>query len=103
MLKNNLERDFYFSFAYSDIFGVEKISIIESFFGSLEKAWQAEKLEWQEFKNSTVERFFNFKKTFSLEREKKYLQENKINYLLFTDEGYPTNLKNISYPPPIIF
>lgn len=103
MLKNNLERDFYFSFAYSDIFGTEKISIIENFFGSLEKAWQAEKSEWQEFRNSTVERFFNFKKTFSLEKEKNYLQENKINYLLFTDEDYPTNLKNISCPPPIIF
>lgn len=103
MLKNNSERDFYFFFAYSDLFGAEKISLIKNFFGTLEKAWLAEKIEWQEFKNSTVEKFFKFKKNFLPEREKNYLQENKINYLLLIDEDYPSNLKNISYPPPIIF
>lgn len=103
MLKNNSERDFYFSFACSDLFGTKKISFIKDFFGSLKKAWQAEKIAWQEFNISCVEKFFAFKKNFSLEKEKNYLQENKINYLLFIDEDYPTNLKNISCPPPIIF
>ena len=65
MLKNNSERDFYFSFACSDLFGTKKISFIKDFFGSLEKAWQAEKIAWQEFNISCVEKFFAFKKNFS--------------------------------------
>ncbi|MCX6795447.1 MAG: DNA-processing protein DprA [Candidatus Falkowbacteria bacterium] len=103
MSNENNERDFYFSFAYTDIFGVEKIENIKQYFGSLQNAWQAEKEAWNNFKKSTIEKYFSFKNSFSLEQTKKYLSENDIKFSLFIDQDYPENLKNISYPPPVIF
>lgn len=97
------ESDFYFAIAYCNLFGIKKIEEIRIKFGSLKTAWFSTKPEWQGMKDSLINKFFIFKKNFSLENTKKYLEENKINYVLFDDNNYPTNLKNISFPPPIIF
>lgn len=103
MLNNPTERDFYYSFACSDIFGTNKISQIENKFGSLQNAWYSKKESWHGVKESIIEKLFLFKLNFDLNKEREYLEKNKINYLLFIDERYPFYLKNISNPPPIIF
>ncbi|MFZ4648627.1 MAG: DNA-processing protein DprA [Patescibacteria group bacterium] len=103
MSRTEKEREFYFSFAYCDIFGVKRIIEIQEKFGSLEKAWLADKNMWTGLKNSIIEKFFNYKKSFSYQKTTDYLSESDINFLLFDDTKYPTNLKNISNPPPIIF
>lgn len=98
------ERDFYFAFAYSDLFGTKRIEEITKIFGSLEKAWQAPENCWPKgLPAGALNKFFKFKKIFKVSEAKKYLIYNKLNFKIFPDPSYPNLLKNISSPPPIIF
>ncbi len=105
--KNDLsaERDFYFAFAYCDLFGVKNLEKIRVFFGSWARAWQkpAEALAKIGFSEKLCVKFSNFQKDFSWQATEKLLALEDLRYLLFLDSEYPNNLKNISSPPPIIF
>ncbi|MCD5382828.1 DNA-processing protein DprA [Candidatus Gracilibacteria bacterium] len=54
-------------------------------------------------KSISIDKFFDFKKNVSLEKQKKFLEKYDAEILFFEDEKFPKNLKNIPDCPMFLY
>ncbi len=85
--------------------GFKNISKLLLYFGSLNKAYQANSKELIRagLKESLVYEFLDFRKSFSLIENLKKLKQENINFVYFKEDSYPKLLKEIFDPPIIIY
>jgi DNA processing protein len=75
-------------------------------FGSIENAWGArveDILKIDGIKKNAVDAFVQNRDTINLDQELENIQKNKIKVLTLEDDAYPTALKNIYAPPPVLY
>jgi len=78
---------------------------LENYFPDLKSAWQASSLELEKagLKSKLVTEFNQWRKTCNVFKLSEELIQEKINYLTWHDLSYPTILKEISAPPPVLY
>jgi len=54
-------------------------------------------------RDKTINKFYEFKKTFKLEKVLYLIEKENINLIYYTDKYYPQFLKEIPCPPPMLF
>jgi DNA processing protein len=85
--------------------GRVKISQLESYFGNLEQAWQANPADLKQagLDNSSVNAITHWRPRISLDEEMEKLAHYGIKVLTFRDPDYPSRLKEIYDYPPILY
>ncbi len=86
--------------------GPKRIASLISFFGSPSRAWDAtaeEILEVPGMGERIAQVFLQVKRDGLLERELEIMEREGIGFLTILDEGYPSLLKEIKDPPPVIY
>jgi len=89
----------------SDI-GPKRFYQLLDYFGSPDIAWQAKSGEISKILNLSSKissRLFEEKNNILPEEELNLVSKNKIQVLTIEDLLYPENLKNIHYPPPLLY
>ena len=102
----NTELKYWLAFSKLEGVGSANLFDIYSHFASMEAAWIASTLDWQEVKqlrNSTISAFKEKQKKIDIDKiEDEFLSKN-ISVVTIADEKYPECLKNIVDPPAILF
>jgi len=85
--------------------GRAKFSLMEQFFGSLEKAWCAGASELQAagLDNRSVEAIMAKRPAISLDAEMEKLEQYRVKAYTWKDEEYPSLLKEIYDLPPVLY
>ncbi|QQG52366.1 MAG: DNA-protecting protein DprA [Candidatus Falkowbacteria bacterium] len=93
------------SLAACPYLGPKKIAHLENIFPDLGKIFEvnAEQLLSIGPSSGWINKFINWRQTFSLTALLETLQSEKISYLSWHESQYPQLLKEISSPPPILF
>ncbi len=102
----NSELKYWLAFSKLEGVGSANLFDIYSHFGSMEAAWIASALDWQEVKqlrNSTISAFKEKQKEIDLDELEKEFASKNIGVVTIADEEYPECLRNISDPPAILF
>lgn len=76
-----------------------------NFFHSWEKIYNSNYNNFKKLniKDETINKFFNFKKDFNINKIINIIQKENIGILYFKDKNYPKNLKEISDFPIVLF
>jgi len=103
-----MNRELKYWLAFSKIEGVGSASLLDIYthFGSMEAAWIASVLDWQEVKqlrNSTIATFKDAQKKINVEALEEEVFSKNINVVTIADDNYPEELKNITDAPAILF
>lgn len=85
--------------------GRARFSRLEQYFGELERAWHASaaELEMAGLDARTIEAIMAHRPKLSLDAEMEKLERYKITVLTRKDEAYPSRLKEIYDPPPVLY
>lgn len=85
--------------------GRVRFSLLERHFASLGHAWEASRLELlaSGLDERTVSQIINFRQQISPEAELELLERHGIQALTWHDATYPTRLKEIDDPPPVLY
>ena len=85
--------------------GRVKISLLEKYFGILEKAWFATFIELREagLDTKAVDAIITNRKDISPEQELEKLLKLNIKVLSWNDEEYPGRLKEVDDKPPVLY
>ena len=102
----NKELKYWLGFSQLEGVGSASLSDIYNHFHSMEAAWIASVLDWQEIKqlrNSTICTFKDKQKTINLDKLQEEFLSKNIDVITIADEKYPESLKNINDPPGILY
>ena len=82
-----------------------KLSLLEAFFGDLEKAWNASASELKAagLDAKSIKMILTFRDRISLDTELEKLERYKVRVITGDDSGYPSRLKEIYDCPPLIY
>ena len=85
--------------------GRVKFGQLESYFGSLENAWQAAPSELKQagLDKSSIQAITSWRPRISLEAEMEKLAGYGVKVTTYHDEDYPARLKEIYDYPPILY
>ena len=85
--------------------GRAKFSLLESYFGGLERAWQAtpHELKSAGLDNKSVETILTLRPRISLDAEIERLERYKVKVITSRDPAYPPRLKEIYDYPPLLY
>ncbi len=85
--------------------GRARFSRLEQYFGKLEQAWQASatELEVAGLDARTIKAIMVHRPKLSLDAEMEKLERYKVTVLTWKDESYPSRLKEIYDPPPVLY
>ncbi len=86
--------------------GYKRIWSLFEHFGSLEKAWQADKLDLQAIKSlpsAVIDKFLQVRQTISLEKPLANLEKYNVQAVTQLEPEYPVQLKALVQPPLIIY
>ena len=85
--------------------GPAKISLLKKHFGDLERAWFASASELQScgLDSSTVKKIISQRPLISPEREIEKLEKEGVRALSWDDPEYPSRLREIYDPPPVLY
>ncbi len=85
--------------------GRVRFSRLEQHFGKLERAWQASatELEMAGLDNRSIEAITAMRPKISLDAEMEKLERYRVTALTLKDEAYPSRLKEIYDPPPVLY
>jgi DNA processing protein len=85
--------------------GRVRFSRLEQHFGKLERAWQASatELEMAGLDNRSIEAITAMRPKISLDAEMEKLERYRVTVLTWKDEAYPSRLKEIYDPPPVLY
>ncbi|HUU63985.1 MAG TPA: DNA-processing protein DprA [Dehalococcoidia bacterium] len=85
--------------------GRVRLSRLEQYFGKLERAWQASatELETAGLDSRSIEAVISNRPKISLDAEMEKLERYKVTVLTIKDEAYPSRLKEIYDPPPVLY
>lgn len=102
---NNQELQYWVGFSLIPGIGKVRFSQLESYFGSLEKAWQASPAELKQagLDKNVINAVTHWQPKISLDTEMEKLERYGVNAFTWHDEGYPSRLKEIYDYPPIIY
>mgnify|MGYP002346176911 CR=1 FL=1 len=93
-------------FSLNKGFGYRSIANIRKVFGTLEKAFNSNRLaDWRNtgLKTTEIVGWFEFKKQFRFQPYFDEMQKKGINFIDFWSKGYPEKLKNIYSPPVVLY
>jgi len=78
---------------------------LEQHFGEMERAWQASatELEMAGLDNRSIEAIMAIRPKIALDTEMEKLERYKVTVLTWKDEAYPSRLKEIYDPPPVLY
>jgi len=101
----NKDIKYWIGFSMIPRIGRVKISQLESYFGSLEPAWQANPAELKRsgLDSSSINAIANWRPKISLEAEMEKLNRYGVKALTWHDPDYPSRLKEIYDYPPILY
>ena len=102
----NKELKYWLAFSKLEGVGSANLFDIYSHFGSMESAWIASSLDWQEVKqlrNSTISAFKEKQKDICLDELEDEFLKKDIHVVTISDENYPEVLRNIDNPPAILY
>lgn len=85
--------------------GAVRLRGLLDYFGSLEIAWQApaDRLREAGLPARALENFLRVRKDCSLEMIWRSIQKRDIQVITWEDECYPSRLKEIDQPPPVLY
>lgn len=85
--------------------GAQKMKILLGFFGTAEKAWQADlsRLERSGIGNNIAEKIITEREKINPDEEWTKLEKENIRMITLADENYPKLLKEIPNPPYILY
>jgi len=85
--------------------GAARLGTLLRYFGDAETAWNAspEELRLAGLGPKLVETFQQLRSSVSLERVWERVQSQGIQVMTWEDEAYPTRLKQIDQPPPVLY
>lgn len=96
---------FWVGLNYLEGIGPQRFKLLLDYFGTAKTAYEASEKIWKELglPNKVVDDFLKFRQSFN---PQKFLDETlikDIKIIRFTDKDYPSNLKQISDCPPILY
>ena len=102
---NLQERDYWLAFNVVGGIGPKRFGQILKHFGSATKAWKADNDNWLKtsLPLTLIDHLIYFKKQFDLLSYKLRLEKYLITFLTLEDNQYPNILKEIDFPPFIIY
>ncbi len=85
--------------------GAQKMKILLGFFGTAEKAWQADlsQLERSRIGNNIAGKIVSGREKINPDEEWKKLEKENIKVITLADDNYPQLLKEIPNPPYILY
>lgn len=86
--------------------GAKRFFKLMEYFGTAEEAWRAKKEEIVKLLNlspAIAERIFQERDTLEINKELELLERYKTKVLTVKDDSYPERLKEISFPPPLLY
>jgi DNA processing protein len=101
----NKEIKYWVGFSLIPHIGRVKLSQLESYFGSLEEAWQAAPAELKHagLDTSAINAFTYWRPKIALDEEMEKLDRYGVKVLTFHDPDYPSRLKEIYDYPPVLY
>ncbi len=85
--------------------GAVRLQGLIAYFGDLESAWKAEQAGLREagLGSKVIERVIQARENVNLDQVWETIQKQGIKILTWRDEEYPSRLKEIDQPPPVLF
>ncbi|MDY6833518.1 MAG: DNA-processing protein DprA [Chloroflexota bacterium] len=85
--------------------GAAKFALLEDYFGELGRAWHASpaQLRASGLDAKSVEAIHTARSSISLETEIDKLRRYRVRVLTHKDTAYPARLREIDYPPPLLY
>jgi DNA processing protein len=99
------ERAYWIGFNLVKGIGAVRFQSLLDRFGDAESAWNAttEELSQAGLSEKIIERFCDLKSTLDLEKYWDFIQNQGIRVLTWKDAEYPSHLKEIEQPPPVLY
>lgn len=99
------EQAYWLAFSLAPEIGSARIQQLLSFFGSLEAAWSASSVHWQEagLSSALVQNLEQHRRRLVLQAEWDKLARVGAHLLCLADENYPRLLKKIHNPPAVLY
>jgi len=107
MLSEVSNKDLKYWVGFSLIPGIGRVRLtqLENYFGSLEKAWHAAPVDLKQsgLDSGSIRAIASWRPKLSLEAEVEKLERYGVKALTWHDSGYPPRLKEIYDYPPILY
>jgi DNA processing protein len=99
------ERLYWIGFNLVKGIGAVRFQSLLDYFGNAESAWNASPAELSQagLGEKVLERFFELKSTLDLKKFRDQIDKQGIRVLIWQDTDYPTHLKEIDQPPPVLY
>lgn len=99
------EKDYLLALTQSEILGPSRLQRLRGFFNTWEKIWKASKHDLQAsgLADHILEIFLQHREHFDLKQAYNVLSNHNINFITIDEPGYPSQLKKISLPPPLLY
>lgn len=98
-------KQYWIGFTLIKGIGAVRLQALISYFGDLEAAWNAapDDLAQTGLGPKLVERILQARSGIDLDRVMEGIEKQGIQVLTWEDEGYPSRLKEIDQPPPVLY
>ena len=102
---NNKDIKYWVGFSLIPGIGRVRLTQLENYFGSLEKAWQAAPAELKQavLDRGAIQAITSWRPKISLEAEMEKLDRYGVKVLTYNDPSYPSRLKEIYDYPPLLY
>ena len=102
---NNKDLKYWIGFSFIPGIGRVRLGYLESYFGSLEAAWQAGAAELKNahLDDTVIKAVASWRPNLHLEEELEKMKREGVQALIWHDEKYPARLKEIYDYPPILY
>ena len=102
---NNKDIKYWVGFSLIPGIGRVRLTQLENYFGSLEKAWQAAPAELKQanLDRGAIQTVTSWRPKISLEAEMEKLDRYGVKVLTYNDPSYPSRLKEIYDYPPLLY
>lgn len=100
-----MEKKYWVGFNLIRGIGAVRLQALINYFGDLSLAWQAplDGLQTAGLSNKLAERIIQTRKDLNLDRLVEHALTQGVNILTWEDEMYPSLLKEIEQPPPVLY
>ena len=97
--------EYWVGFSFIPGIGRVRLGQLESFFGTLENAWNAPPADLKQagLDSNSIRSISLWRPRISLEAEMEKLDRYSVNVLTYHDTGYPSRLKEIYDYPPLLY
>lgn len=99
------DREYLLALSTFISFGSSRITLLIEYFGNAKNAWNAKANELISIGISSrmVGSFIDYRKKFSLEKYLQTLRKDNASFVTLNEKDYPSNLKEISFPPIVLY